>query len=269
MPIPEYLGEELIIEIYGSDGLVKELPSWLYAYTATSLDSSFWAGFGNVPVGDDILNNKAYEFRQNIGRFSGAKTYQNAKELSDYVFDDDGKKRPFAQFREKALKMNEKYNTQWLRTEQDTVVAQAQMARRWHKFESEKDILPVLEYLTVGDGRVRASHKKLNGLRLRVDDPRWRSILPQNEFGCRCTVIQSSELQTTPERTVKSKTKLLMQDFRRNPAFDMNPYYDEVIFKEYGKGKASYFNAPKKDLKNNFGFPNIEAVTGNFLKPWQ
>ena len=140
------------------------------------------------------------------------------------------------------------------------------MSRKWGKFDSESEIFPILEYRTVGDGRVRPSHGKLNGLRARFDDPIWRRIYPQNSWGCRCNVIQLTiEEGVTPVSEAKSKTREILKDFKKDGAFDMHPWFDEVIFKEFGKNRASYFNVPKaysKQAKNNFGFPLMESVTG-------
>ena len=58
------------------------------------------------------------------------------------------------------------------------------------------DIFPNWEYITIGDNRVRASHKALNGTIRRFDDPFWKSFYPPNGYRCRCVVEVSTEEPT-------------------------------------------------------------------------
>ena len=50
-------------------------------------------------------------------------------------------------------------------------------------------VLPVWQYWTVGDARVRPEHRVLHGFAARADDPVWRKIYPPNGFNCRCSVV--------------------------------------------------------------------------------
>jgi SPP1 gp7 family putative phage head morphogenesis protein len=264
MPLPLAKIEELITGVYEGVITITELPEWLYFYTVENLDSSFFAGFGQIAKGDLLAIDKAVNFRQNIGRFSGAKTFQEIKSLTDSVFTADGKKTPFAQFKEKALKIDANYNVNWLKTEQNTVISQSQNARKWMKYDEQKSLFPYLKYVTVGDERVRVSHKSLNGLVARVNDPIWNRIMPQNEWACRCTVIQLHEAEVTSKAEKEAKTQKLFEEFKKNPEFDYNPGKVDYIFDE----KQGYFKVPrnfKDDLKKNFGFPNIDDITGKSI----
>lgn len=268
MPLPQATIEELIEGFYEGKYSVFNLPKTVYIYNATQLDGMFFAGYGQVPTGAIKEIEKAVNFRTNIGRFSGAKTFQQSKDLTDFVFLEDGKKRPFAEFRDKALKINSEYNVNWLKTEQESVFLQSQNARKWMKYEAEAEIFPVLKYVTVGDERVRHDHAALDGLKARVSDPIWNSIMPQNGYGCRCTVIQLEETRPTTKAQQNRQTSLIREEFKKNPDFDYNPGKNDFIFKENGKGKHQYFKVPKEfseDLKNNFNLPTIEQVTGRGL----
>jgi len=248
---------ELITGVYEGKYTPNNLPDWLYNYTNSELSAMVSAGFGKLQAGDVLETEKAFYYRGNISRFSGAKTFQTVKELTDYVFNEDGKKRNFKQFQEKALSINKDYNITWLKTEQDTAFLQSQNARKWLKVEAEADIFPILEYVAVGDDRTRPSHAKLNGLKARVNDPIWNRIHPQNGWRCRCIVIQHSEAALTSKVDKEAKTKLIDAEFKKNPTFEHNPGKVDWIFKENGKGKHDYFKVPKEyreDLKNNFGW---------------
>jgi len=52
-----------------------------------------------------------------------------------------------------------------------------------------KAALPIWEYMTVGDDRVRPEHAVLDGFQAQAIDPVWMKIYPPNGFNCRCTVI--------------------------------------------------------------------------------
>lgn len=264
MPLPGTKITELIEGVFEGSISLTKLPEWLYFYTVESLDSSFFAGFGQIARGEIVAMEKAVNFRANIGRFSGAKTFQEIKSLTDAAFTPDGKKTPFAQFKEKALKIDANYNVNWLKTEQNTVITQSQNARKWIKYEEQKSLFPYLKYITVGDERVRVSHKALNGLIARVDDPIWNRIMPQNEWGCRCIVIQLHEAEVTPKAEIEAKTEKLFAEFKKNPEFDYNPGKVGYIFDE----KQGYFKVPrnfKEELKRNFGFPDIQDITGKAI----
>ena len=131
MPLPAWRIEDLIDGVFSGKYSLFDLPEWLYYYTAYNLDGSFFSGYGEIARGEIVAREKAVLYRQNLGRFSGAKTFQEIKDLTDVAFKKDGTKQPFAQYKEAALKIDNNYNTNWLRTEQDSVFTQAQNARKW------------------------------------------------------------------------------------------------------------------------------------------
>lgn len=237
-----------------------ELPLFLYEYTALELDTLLLQAFGNPSRFEPLEIEKVRNFKSNIGRFSGAKTFQEVRLLTEAVFDENGNKRAFSEFKTIGRAIDETYSSRYLKTEQNTVFAQAQNARSWLKFEREKDVLPVLQYVTVGDGRVRPSHQALNGFKAFVDDPVWRRIMPINAFGCRCIVIQRPMIPVTPERSRSQFLSEINIDFARDPAFEYNAGTSEYIFKEVGAGKHNYFLIPREfstEFKRNFGFPTL------------
>ncbi|GAB3021410.1 phage head morphogenesis protein [Bowmanella dokdonensis] len=69
----------------------------------------------------------------------------------------------------------------------------AYMAGRWEQIWRLKDIRPFLQYLTVGDERVRQSHRPWHGIILPVDHPFWRTHYPPNDWLCRCNARSRSK----------------------------------------------------------------------------
>lgn len=194
------------------------------------------------------------ELRRNVWHFSAAKNYNELKDLSIALRDEKGKLKSFEDFEESAARIVEKYNKTWLRTEYNLAVASAQNAARWADFEKEKDVLPILQYQTVGDEHVRHSHAMLNGVKKRIDDPFWNTHFPPNGYGCRCEVIQSTEKSVTPnEKTPNIEIPAL---FRTNLA------KTGLIFPQ---GHAYYDGIPEKDLRKAIAYlpPRILFMPDN------
>ncbi len=71
-----------------------------------------------------------------------------------------------------------------LRTNMQTAYA----AGRWHRQRETIEARPYWQYIAIDDGSTRQSHRRLNGLVFRADDPIWEKIYPPNGFNCRCRV---------------------------------------------------------------------------------
>ena len=122
-------------------------------------------------------------------RFSAYKMHRISRELRYLAYDSKGNILPFDQFKRKALKVYNIYNSQYLRAE----IVQAQNATasadNWHSF-SDNENLFLLQYRTAHDERVRASHRVLDGITLPKSHPFWQTHYPPNGWGCRCHVVQ-------------------------------------------------------------------------------
>lgn len=130
---------------------------------------------------------------RDVWHFSAAKNYQELRDLTLALQDENGKLREFSEFKEIASTIVDKYNSTWLKTEYDFAVAASQSAARWTEFEKEADLIPNLKYQTVGDDHVRASHQVLDGIIRPVTDSFWSTHYPPNGWGCRCEAVQSLE----------------------------------------------------------------------------
>ena len=69
-----------------------------------------------------------------------------------------------------------------------------------------KAVLPVWQYWTVGDDRVRPEHRVLHGFAAHADDPVWLKIYPPNGFNCRCGVVPILESDLSPAALEAAKT---------------------------------------------------------------
>jgi len=75
----------------------------------------------------------------------------------------------------------------------DTNTRMAHSAGLWQRVERNKKTHPYVRYVTKGDERVRASHRKWHNLVLPVDHPLWQTIWPPNGWRCRCWATSLSQ----------------------------------------------------------------------------
>ncbi len=65
----------------------------------------------------------------------------------------------------------------------------------WEQFKQNEKFAPYLMYDAINDSRTRPSHRALDGVIRRVDDPFWDTHYPANGYRCRCSVVSLSEKQ--------------------------------------------------------------------------
>jgi len=232
-----------IIELIYEGGITeKNLPRNLFTYTFQKLIEQVNKGYGTLKQlrKNSFKYNKALMFRTNINVFSGAKTWHNIRDLRDGL-EIGGSKLPFKEFQKYARSVNETYNKNWLKSEMQATKQMSISANKWDEFEEQKELFPLLKYVTVGDAKVRPDHAMWDGLVYPVNDSFWDTRMPPNDWGCRCDVQQLTEGKVSRKSTVKNDSKL----FANNPGkddfiFDPNvhPYFKEI---------------PREDKSNNFG----------------
>jgi hypothetical protein len=144
----------------------------------------------------------------NTWEFAGFKTQAQAETISLLLADDNGKPRSLADFKKEAQKVGTIYNQQWLSVEYQHAIAASQSASKWVDIQANKKALPLLQYDTAGDNRVRASHATLDGITLAIDHPFWQSRYPPWEWACRCTVRQLAGGSITPEGKVNQQQEI-------------------------------------------------------------
>ena len=219
----------------------------LYNLTAEELWLGVQKGIGvklEAASGTEYAMLKA--LRTNVYVFSGFKTFQFLKQASELLVDADGKVKAFSTFRDEVLALNSQYNIEYLRTEYNYAIASSRMAGKWQQFEANKGTLPLLQYETVGDARVRAAHAALDGIIKPVGDDFWNQYLPPNSWNCRCTVRQLAE--GTVSETKPENLPQLTEMFKTNTG------KSQVIFPP----SHPYYNVDAGDQKNadnNFGLP--------------
>jgi SPP1 gp7 family putative phage head morphogenesis protein len=235
--------EDLINSVYGGVISKKALPMDLYESILGRFDGAIIEGFG--AVGDNVAkSNLAIKLGENIKQFSFAKTFQQINDMGNLIFDSAGNQIAFSEFKKNASKIFDIYNNNWLETEFNTAKSITESARQWLDIQENKDILPLLKYSTVGDDRVRADHRTLDGIIRPVNDPFWLENYPPNDFNCRCIVDQIEEGEITDLNITKAEPV--------NPLFRNNPAVTGEVFSKkdhpYFNGLGSLLSNPIKDI---------------------
>ena len=139
---------------------------------------------------------------------------------------------PKAEFMEKAMQQNNKFNHMWLKTEEGYAKGAAQSAARWNSFGKDS----WLKYRTSNDERVRNDHRLLNGIVKPIQDTFWDTYYPPNGYNCRCLAI---------ETTSRDETDINSKDLPEvNPFFENNVGKQEVLF----PGNHPYFKGVTEKL---------------------
>ena len=226
----------------------QQLPTGIYLKTAKYLKD----GIDLAPVVDEVLT---ADLLNNIYVFSGAKTYQQTKALTALLAVPEYQSNFYA-FKRAAEPIFGIYNQDYLQAEYQTAKASARMASDWKRIEMDADVLPLLQYQTVGDGRVRPTHAALDNIIRPISDPFWKQYYPPNGWRCRCTVIQLSEGQETDLSKFTPPEDV-------PPLFRMNAGQDGYVFKSKGKDKHPYFDIAKGDkeaAKVNWNLPPLSTT---------
>jgi SPP1 gp7 family putative phage head morphogenesis protein len=175
--------------------------------------------------------------RDNIYIFSGAKNYQQLKEFNALMHKEDGTQKQFREFLKDVKVVDKTYNQNYLKAEHNQALGSARIMQKWQQVVAQSRALPYLKYRAVMDGKTRDTHKALNGIIKRWDDPFWDANMPLKDWNCRCTILQLANGEVTPEADTPK--------IEHNPLFKGNVGKTGIVFPE----KHPYFDIPKKDLK--------------------
>jgi SPP1 gp7 family putative phage head morphogenesis protein len=255
--------EDLFKGIFAGDITKENLPVDLYQSIAQFLEKGLLNGAGG-PVtsfdGKDL--DLIQELRTNIYMFSAAKTYQEVRGMTDLLYNEDDKVKPFDEFFEDARALYNNYNVNYAQTEYNTAVASGQMGIRWNQIEADKDVLPLLKMTVVEDAQTTEICQPLDGITLPVGDPFWDEFYPPNHWNCRSTVLQLDEGDISSKAQVDKAKEHAEEDMQ--DVFRMNVGKDEIVFSP----DHPYFKVPKEDkelAKRNFDLPMPEDLQNRFI----
>ncbi len=147
--------------------------------------------------------------------FSAFKNHHQSKALVALLVDQEGKVVSFGNFKKEALKVTEKYNKVWLKTEYNTALRRGGIGAKLQKFKEDERLFPNLRWIPSTAAEPRSSHIPFYGMVLPIADPFWVNQFPGNEWNCKCNVEQArAKAGSSPDRLQTSSEGL-----KGNPAF--------------------------------------------------
>ena len=192
--------------------------------------------------------------------FSGLKTFHELNEAFPSLLDENGNRKTFETLLNDVRKIDETYNSNYLRAEFNFVQASAEMAAKWERFMQDGDRY-YLQYRTAGDAKVRPTHAEMAGITLPASDPFWEEFYPPNGWGCRCSVVQvrKSKYPTTDHEEAMARGESALEldkkgMFRFNAGMEQKtmPDYNPYTIKhckdcDIAKGKLKLAKNPIPD----------------------
>ena len=221
--------EEYLSGVYsGKYNPSDDLPVGLYKAISAHLIGGLNKGLTEVDLGG-VNEALKQELRESIYLFSGAKTYQQVREMSGFIADTS----TFAEFKGKAMEVYDQYNKNWLRSEYNTAYGQGTIANQWGKILGDKNLFPLLRYSAVMDANTSEECMGFNGITLPVDDSFWASYSPLNHFNCRCVLEQIDKYSDDKQSTDGERSEAMKIGSEGvDDTFKMNPYFDKKVFSD-------------------------------------
>lgn len=128
---------------------------------------------------------------------------------------------------------------------------QAYAVARHQQQMEDIEIFPYWKYETVGDSRVRPGHAALDGKILRADDDWWKTHYPPWDWGCRCIVIELTELDakkqgiTPPEEMPTPGRSESFAFDPTNAAIDLDRYRKDPRFEDDADWRLKFVTPAK------------------------
>lgn len=230
------IAEEIYSGSLKPQHLHKQLILHTYEQLKTAADDPK-QGFRLVEDAGEI-NPVALKMRQNLFKFSGAKTFAQLLELNNKLSE---KAIPFDEFKAFALKLNKQYNLSYLQAEYQTAKQAALHGANWQVYQRDITLYPNLQYKTQKDERVRQEHSILEGIIAPINSAFWQEYYPPNGWRCRCYVVQTAQ---EPTKEIPSKITQV------KPEFKINVGTSGQVFSEGTDGNtpAPYFALAKQGM---------------------
>jgi len=189
--------------------------------------------------------------------FAAFKVHDMGSTMAAKLVDDNGRLKPFTQWRDEVANISSHFVGSWLRTEYDTAVIRAHNAADWRRFVRDKDVMPNLRWMPTTSPNPEGSHREFwtKKLTLPVDDPFWLEHHPGDRWNCKCSLEQTDE-PATPE------LKPLLDGDKPQAGLENNPGSDGHLFSD----KHPYF--PKSCKQCAFYKPSPKARLANLFHDW-
>ena len=249
--------EQLAQDVYEGKTDSKSIDPAYISSMYNELNTAAGKGYGKdwikVNKSTGNISPEVIEMQKNLYKFSGAKSTVVLQEINQIL----QKQLPWKQFRDEVLKLNPKYNKNYLQAEWQTANQSAKHARDWQYYKDNSALYPNLTYRTQGDERVRDAHTLLNGVVAAIGSDFWKSHYPPNGWRCRCYVVQTAEKVTPTDKIPKLDDKDFPKEFRINTG-ESGQVFSENDLKE-SKAHPYFALTKNDDWKQSFELSKLAA----------
>lgn len=222
----------MIAQVYDQKLQAGDVDADVWKHTTEQYWKAIQEGYGDTPFYSK-LQMAMLELRRNVNTFSAFKNHSNVFEMTLLLTDENGQPRTFSEFKKLALRVNEKYNVNWLEAEYNLALRSAQASAQWQRFVEKGG---KLEYKTIGDGRVRDEHARLAGTILPVSHAFWSTYYPPNGWNCRCFVRwRPDDTVDVPPTALPDVNEMFRNNVGMTGAIFTN---DHPFIKEIGAAQA-------------------------------
>ena len=192
--------------------------------------------------------------------FSAFKAHTMGEKMAARLLDENGKLKPFRQWKEDVRGIASHYVGSWLQTEYNTAVIRAHNAADWQLFERDKDIMPNLRWMPTTSPEPEATHHSfwVRKLTLPVDHPFWNHQHPGNRWNCKCYLEQTDE-PANPEVLDEFTPAPPQRGLENNPGKDGHIFNDTHPYFPKSCGKCAFYK--NSGLKNR-----VKAYFSNWQK---
>lgn len=194
--------------------------------------------------------------------FSGLKTHAQLAEARSLLKDAEGNIKPYHLFEQDILKLNEKYNLNYLEAEWQFAQSSSQSAANWANLNDSDRYN--LQYRTAGDERVRDSHTAINGTTLPKSSSFWISYYPPNGWRCRCIAVlvlaskyPASDVDKATKAAEKATTQIGKDGKNKLEMFRFNPGIEKRIFPKGNSYNPKHCDGAKLNLSGLIGISSF------------
>ena len=194
--------------------------------------------------------------------FSGLKTHAQLAEARSLLKDSDGKIRPYHLFEQDVLKLNEKYNQNYLEAEWQFAQSSSQSAANWANLSDSERYN--LQYRTAGDEKVRESHAAINGTTLPKSSEFWISYYPPNGWRCRCIFVlvlaskyPATDVDKATAAAEKATTQIGKNGKNKLEMFRFNPGLEKRVFPKGNSYNPKHCDGSKLNVSGLIGLSSF------------
>lgn len=122
----------------------------------------------------------------NSTQFSASKSVAENKMMKELLFNEDGVRKGFSQYKRDCKEVVNIFQETWLRIEYDTAIGLAITGQQFISYRENKELYPYWIYLETNSANPRIEHLELVGNIYRIGDPEGDDCHPKNGFNCDC-----------------------------------------------------------------------------------